>query len=314
MNTQPVITPNTNLPTDLGIKLAQYRLIEVTGADAEKYLQGQLTCDVEKIDIGTQTLTAHCDPKGKMSALIRLYRQSAEQFFIIIRTELLPEALVQLRKYAIFSKVVFTEVGTPIFGVINASNSTSGEFIAKFNEKVTACTIEGTPTRTLFWGNAVSPLSTFDTAENADSELWDLLDIQNGIPILHALNQFELIPQATNLQMLEQAISFTKGCYIGQETVARAKYRGANKRAMFTFVGELGEGNNDIALPTLASSIEVKLGDHWKTTGLILSRIADNHQLWLQVVMNKETDISSEFRLGSLTLKMHPLPYSLDEQ
>lgn len=301
-----------NIQSELCVKLDQYRLIEVTGADAEKYLQGQLTCDVEKIESGTQSLTSHCDPKGKMSALIRLYRQTAEQFFIIIRKELLPEALVQLRKYAIFSKVVFTELDTPIFGAI--VTEASGEILAQFNEKMTACTIEGSPTRHLYWGKDIE--ATSDAIE-ANSEIWDLFDIQNGVPILHAQTQFELIPQATNLQMLEQAISFTKGCYIGQETVARAKYRGANKRAMFTFVGEIAQSAEDsqseALLPEITSSIEVKLGDHWKTTGLILSRMAYQNQLWLQVVMNKETDIASEFRLGKIALTMQPLPYTLDE-
>ena len=60
----------------LCVLLEQYRLIEIAGVDAEKYLQGQLTCDVAKLEIGSHILTCHCDPKGKMSALFRLYRAS----------------------------------------------------------------------------------------------------------------------------------------------------------------------------------------------------------------------------------------------
>ena len=107
----------TKLQPDFCVLLNQYRLIEIVGADAEKYLQGQLTADVTKLAIGEHTLTSHCDPKGKMSALFRLYRAQAEQFFAIIRCELLPEALVQLKKYAVFSKVTFTELDTPLFGL-----------------------------------------------------------------------------------------------------------------------------------------------------------------------------------------------------
>ncbi len=68
---------------------------------------------------------------------------------------------------------------------------------------------------------------------NGDEKIWEVADIQAGLPNLSPQTQNEFIPQALNLQAIEQAISFTKGCYIGQETVARAKYRGANKRAMF---------------------------------------------------------------------------------
>ena len=67
----------------------------------------------------------------------------------------------------------------------------------------------------------------------AMKKIWEVADIQAGLPNLSPQTQNEFIPQALNLQAVEQAISFTKGCYIGQETVARAKYRGANKRAMF---------------------------------------------------------------------------------
>lgn len=71
------------------ISLNHYDLVEVAGVDAEKYLQGQLTCDVVHLAAGASTLTAHCDPKGKMNSLFRLIKLSAEQFLI-----LMPKALL----------------------------------------------------------------------------------------------------------------------------------------------------------------------------------------------------------------------------
>lgn len=281
------------------VQLPQYRLIDISGVDAEKYLQGQLTCDVAKIEVGSQTLTAHCDPKGKMSALFRLYRHAPEQFFAIMPTDLLPEALVQLKKYAVFSKVTFTELDTPIYG------TTSGSFFAEICKKTTSCTLSTEPVRYLFWG---------DVAVETDAEpsAWDLLDIQHGIPLLYKPNQFELIPQATNLQMLEQAISFTKGCYIGQETVARAKYRGANKRAMFTLVGEYQGGENPSELPEIGGAIEMQLGENWRATGTILSCVAAEGKLWLQVVLNRELEEGVQFRVGNTALEIYPLPYEIE--
>lgn len=287
----------THQQPKLCVALTQYRLIEVAGIDAEKYLQGQLTCDMAKLAVGEQTLTCHCDPKGKMSALFRLYRATAEQFYLIIQQDLLPEALVQLKKYAVFSKVTFIELDQALFG------TTSGEIIAKFNENVTACYLDEEPKRAIFWGDIAVEI-------NGDSRLWDLIDIQQGVPLLYKANQFELIPQATNLQLLDKAISFTKGCYIGQETVARAKYRGANKRAMFTFVGNV-EG--EIELPEVASSIEMQLGENWKSTGTILAVQRYQQQLWLQVVLNKELEPEANFRVGNVSLALFELPYSLEE-
>ena len=83
-------------------------------------------------------------------------------------------------------------------------------------------------------------------------------DIQAGLPSLSAETQNEFIPQALNLQAIEQAISFTKGCYIGQETVARAKYRGANKRAMYVLSGET------TVTPKIGSEIEMQLETAWR--------------------------------------------------
>lgn len=286
----------TKLQPNFCVALSQYRLIEIVGADAEKYLQGQLTADVTKLGEGDHTLTSHCDPKGKMSALFRLYRQTAEQFFIIIHADLLPEALVQLKKYAVFSKVTFTELDTPLFGVA------SGEILAKLHEKSTALILPTAQKRAIVWGETL--------ATNGESCWWDLADIQDGLPILTKANQFELIPQAVNLQAVENAISFTKGCYIGQETVARAKYRGANKRAMFTLVGK---SENAITLPEIAGGVEMQLGENWRTTGTILASVIYEKTLWVQVVMNNDIEPNTAFRVNGIPLKFCELPYALED-
>ncbi|WP_150539786.1 folate-binding protein [Actinobacillus vicugnae] len=286
----------SNSHPDLCVQLSQYRLIEIAGVDAEKYLQGQLTCDVAKLTDGEHTLTCHCDPKGKMSAVIRLYRQSVDKFIAMIHADLLPEALSQLKKYAVFSKVTFTELDTPIYGV------TSGEVLAKVDENSTVLVLPQGQKRAIVWGETLEI--------NADSQLWDLMDIQDGLPILLKANQFELIPQATNLQAVENAISFTKGCYIGQETVARAKYRGANKRAMFTLVG-MTEG--EINLPEIGGAVEMQLGENWRSTGTILSHVTCQNRLWLQVVMNNDVEADTAFRINGISLSICDLPYSFKD-
>ncbi len=285
----------TKLQPDFCVLLNQYRLIEITGADAEKYLQGQLTADVTKLAIGEHTLTSHCDPKGKMSALFRLYRAQAEQFFAIIRCELLPEALVQLKKYAVFSKVTFTELDTPLFGVANATA------LANLSENATALVLSCAQKRAIVWGETLTT--------HGESALWDLADIQDGLPILAKANQFELIPQAANLQAVENAISFTKGCYIGQETVARAKYRGANKRAMFILVGN----SEQAECPEAGQALEMQLGENWRASGTVLAAVHYQQQLWVQIVLNKEIEADTLFRFNDTLLKICELPYALEE-
>lgn len=275
------------------IQLNQYQLIEVHGADAEKYLQGQLTTDVIALAGGATTITAHCDPKGKVNAVFRLLKVNSGQFFLLVRKDLLPNALEALKKYAVFSKVSFDLRDWQIVGII-------GEKCSKIQPLFT---LEIDEQRAILL-NETSLALTF----NADEEEWDLADIQAGIPHLSAKMQNEFIPQAMNLQAIEQAVSFTKGCYIGQETVARAKYRGANKRAMFVLKGETQD------IPEIGSEIEMQLESHWRKTGTIISAVNIDGVLWLQVVMNNDIDTTQTFRLpkDDCILTLQPLPYILN--
>ena len=273
------------------IHLEQYRIIEIIGTDTEKYLQGQLTCDVTKLQEGGSTLCAHCDPKGKMNSVFRLIRLSSERFYLFIHASLLPDAVEQLKKYAVFSKVTFNAINAQLVGLIH--HSSQADMPAEIQLAIGE--------RTLL----INPQSAVHF--NADFSHWDQYDIQQGYPILTGKTRNEFIPQAVNLQCLEHAVSFQKGCYIGQETVARAKYRGANKRAMYTFTAQ-----TDI-IPEIGSELEMQLDSGWRKTGTILYAVGFNGVLWLQVVMSNDLSREVCFRLpnSEILLKKQDLPYSL---
>ncbi|AWB53125.1 CAF17-like 4Fe-4S cluster assembly/insertion protein YgfZ [Pasteurella multocida] len=277
--------------------LQHYTLLEIQGEDAEKYLQGQLTCDVNKLAVGESTLAAHCDAKGKINSLFRLIRTAPKTFYLLVKKGLLPTALDQLKKYAVFSKVTFTPCDWQIIGL-------AGEKIINACDEIDAqirVTLSSQQPRVIL----IHP-TALDLQANASHVVWDLLDIQDGIPLLSPETQAEFIPQALNLQCLEQAISFQKGCYIGQEIVARAKYRGANKRAMFTFVAQSQE------MPNIKSEVEMQLENHWRKTGNIISAVNFEGTLWLQVVLNNQLEEDVQFRLSEHTaLTRFPLPYTL---
>lgn len=269
------------------IELTQYTLIVIEGEDAETYLQGQLTTDVTALAAGDSTLTAHCDPKGKISAVFRLIRVAEKRFYAVIRTGLLPLALDQLKKYAVFSKVTFVqENDAKLIGVIGDTDL---------------------PTQARFGNRAILINPQSAVGFNADFSVWDLADIQQGYPILTDKSQLEFIPQALNLQVIEQAVSFRKGCYIGQETVARAQYRGANKRGMFVFCAATD------FIPESGGEIEIRLESGWRKTGTILSAVHADDKLWLQAVLNR-FEGNPQFRLAEnqVPLELQPLPYASD--
>ncbi|POY44146.1 hypothetical protein C3007_06030 [Avibacterium gallinarum] len=276
------------------INLSQYRVISVQGMDAEKFLQGQLTCDVNGLADGQSTLTAHCDPKGKMSSVFRLLRENAEQFYLIIRHALLPSALDNLKKYAVFSKVAFAEQDWQVIGLLDKQKcgAISADFCLEIGQSACAMLLNKTAQQINFTGEIAQ---------------WEKTIMQAGYPILSPESQNEFIPQALNLQCIEQAISFQKGCYIGQETVARAKYRGINKRAMFLFNAQT---NTPVSL---GSEIEIQLENGWRKTGFILSAVHFDGILWLQVVMNNQFDADTAFRLSGTetALNLIELPYNL---
>ena len=275
------------------IRLDQYQLIEAHGADAEKYLQGQLTADLIALPSGANTLAAHCDPKGKMNAIFRLLKVDSEQFFLLIKKDLLPSALDALKKYAVFSKISFDLRDWQIVGLIGKK---CGKIEPRF-------TLEIDEQRAILLSESALPINF-----NADEKIWESADIQAGLPNLSAATQNLFIPQALNLQAIEQAVSFTKGCYIGQETVARAKYRGANKRAMFILKGKTQ------TLPAIGDEIEMRLDSNWRKTGSIINAVNLDGLLWLLVVLNNDIDPTQVFRLAQdeTALAVQPLPYALN--
>lgn len=271
----------------LAAKLNNYCVIEINGVDSQTFLQGQLTCDVVNMSANSSTLAAHCDPKGKVISLFRLIKFSAEQFWFVFDNSLLPLALQQLKKYAVFSKVTFVEKNLHIAAF-------SEDCLP--NDLITDAEVTTTVDKILVRVNAENDFyllfSESEQAQAEQAEQWKWLNIVNGEPLFTAVAQGEFIPQALNLQHLEQAISFTKGCYIGQETIARAKYRGANKLAMFTLVAD------EIEAVEIGSSVQMALENGWRKTGTIINFAHYQQQTWLQVVLNKDVPPETPFRLA----------------
>lgn len=306
--------------------LEQYRLIEINGEDSATFLQGQLTTDISKLAIGHNTLSAHCDPKGKVWSILRVLRLTQNRFYIIIRKSLLPIALDQLKKYAVFSKVSFNPVenrtllgfaGTKVSQRLNTFSATLPNLENPLHDKNgnLLIYIESAQPRWLMITELRIAEQTPQIGSNQPHLVWDLLDIQDGIPLLSAESQNQFIPQAINLQLLEQTVSFHKGCYIGQETIARAKYRGANRRALFTLVGQFSS-NEQNAVPQIGQAIELLLETNWRKTGFILSAVQHQGILWLQVVLANDTEPSQRFRLSEKNPQpfcLYPLPYTLEQ-
>ena len=314
---------SARLPLTL-MTLDDWALATISGPDSEKYLQGQITADVSHLTDEQHLLAAHCDAKGKMWSNLRVFRRN-EGFAWIERRSLRDAQLTELKKYAVFSKVTiaaddeFVLLGvagfqaraalSPLFSELpNAEKqvvsegATSVLWFAHPAERFLLVTDVATATRITDALRGEAQLN--------NSQQWLALNIEAGLPVIDSANSAQFIPQATNLQALG-GISFKKGCYTGQEMVARAKFRGANKRALWYLAGTASR------VPEAGEDLELKMGENWRRTGTVLAAVQlDDGRLLVQVVMNNDMEPDSVFRVrddaGSLSIE--PLPYTLEER
>lgn len=228
------------------VALNHLSLLTVEGPDAGKFLQGQVTCDVRELAGNFTRLGAQCDIKGRMVASFRALQLTDEKILLRMHRDLLITTQASLGKYIIFSKAKLLDSGKDychlgvvgpraaellknIVGVLpttlNEWCEQSGHLIIKLDENRYECWIGSTQAETLW--QSLAP-----HCQLAGSNLWTLLDIRAGIGEVRAETREMFTPQALNFQLIN-AVNFRKGCYTGQEIVARLHYRGTLKRHMY---------------------------------------------------------------------------------
>ncbi|KJY85454.1 tRNA-modifying protein [Vibrio galatheae] len=303
------------LPSLAVANLPSWSAITMVGDDKKSYLQGQVTCDVVTLDEQTSTFGAHCDAKGKVWSVFRLFHHNGG-YAMFQPASIIEKELAELKKYAIFSKVEMAQTQEMALGVMGESATAFIDTLSSQGGDVrpiqggTAVKIDAKRWLLLVDAPCAEKLVTESQAEKVSQELWTLYDIKAGLPLLNAEQQNEHIPQALNLQALG-GISFSKGCYTGQETVARAKYRGINKRALFIVQGA-AESEIDAN-----AELERAVGDNWRSAGKLLAsyRYTDGQALAL-VVLPNNLDLDTKLRLKDQPdheWTFASLPYSLED-
>ncbi len=286
--------------------LTKIAITRLSGQDRVKYLQGQVTCDVNALQPGQSTLGGHCDPKGKLWSDFRLLCLE-ESLLLLTTPSVLERQLPELKKFAVFSKVEIAADERHATGL--AGKGTDAWVAAQFGLEQSGLIAGGMAVKIEQDRWLLVSSEQADALPAGDESLWWGLEIKAGLPHMEAVHQGEFIPQMLNLQALD-GICFNKGCYMGQETVARAKYRGANNRALFLLAGNATEPVN------AGDTLEIQLGDNWRRCGMVLNAWQHQGQVWLTAVLPKDTEADARFRLKqeeSSQLTLHPLPYELTE-
>lgn len=297
--------------------LSHEGVLAVRGVDAAKYLQGQLTCNLNYLSDTRASLGARCTQKGRMQSSFRILLQG-DGVLMAMASELLEPQLADLKKYAVFSKSKLTDESAAWvrFGLEKgdaALLSLGLELPAETDSVVRndpLIAVRVSPDRAELWvpadqADAVKGKLSALLAEG-DLNQWLLGQVRAGIGQVMAGTRELFIPQMLNLQAVG-GVSFKKGCYTGQEIVARMQYLGKLKRRLYRLSlsgDQLPEPGTPLFSATHASSIgEVVMAAH---TG---------HNVELLAVLQAEAAQSGDVHLGTLegpALQLLDLPYELD--
>lgn len=296
------------------VPLTDYRFIAVQGPDASKFLQGQLTGDLRAIDQGASTLAAHCTHQGRMVSSFRIARLAEDSYWLRVHAGIAERALAQISKYIVFSKAKarladdaggmavlgadagrwLQQQGLPVPDAMDTALRTPQGVVIRAPGNAFEC-----------WLDTASIARLLEQAgEGRDPPLrWQQYLVEQGLGEVRAETVEALIPQLINLQFTG-GICFTKGCYTGQEVIARMKYRGKLKRHMYRA--------RVLASDDVAPNTPVFAPGHEQSVGDVVLSAADGKGVALLVSMTREAKEAGTVHLGSADgplLEFLPLPY-----
>lgn len=292
-----------------------YQLISISGEEQLSYLHGQLTQDMNLVT-DTQFLWAgHCSPKGKLWGAFQVFKHN-EQFFMMGSSNEVTASTRELKKYGVFAKVDITHIDTPrIIGLLSDDHALTCQLLGLNFADTNACDFSGCKALRLDEQRIILYVDEHFTLPTEielapDHSLFSEASILAGEPQLSTETIEEFVPQMINLQALG-GISFKKGCYTGQETVARMRYLGKNKRAMYILQGQTSS-------PITETDVEIQLGDNWRRAGKVVHQVYNSktHTYSALAVLPNDTDHTSLLRAKhspEVSMSILPLPYSLDD-
>lgn len=240
------MTPNQQAHANsLFMTLDQLGILQVEGDDAQSLLQNLLTNDVAALAVNQSQLTGLCNPKGRLLAIFLLLRRN-NGYQLILPRVMCAGLQQRLSMYILRSKVTITDVSDNMTcmgltlaanGIIQSRVLPEEIYQAAEHDHSVLIKYPGSQPRFLYIGSP-SQLTTF-TAELLEQQWqlaaesdWELLDIEAGLPIILPETKEQFTTQQVNLDLMN-GVSFKKGCYPGQEIVARLHYLGTPSRRMF---------------------------------------------------------------------------------
>uniref|UniRef100_B1XUQ3 Glycine cleavage T protein (Aminomethyl transferase) n=1 Tax=Polynucleobacter necessarius subsp. necessarius (strain STIR1) TaxID=452638 RepID=B1XUQ3_POLNS len=320
-------------PSSLACNLAEWGLIIIEGPDAASFLQNQLTNSVLGLTLtqlgsvaqgfSSTRLVGYCSPKGRLlaSAWIGLFSSvdsSHDRYALFISKDIAASTAKRLSMFVLRSKVKVIDLSDSwtVAGVYGPNNQITS---SNFNDQSMALRLPDVLVGSNLLARIVMAYPNQDQADTPESreilDAWNELEVLSAIPRIVAATQEQFVPQMINFESVT-GVDFKKGCYPGQEIVARSQYRGSIKRRL-----QLAHviGNHEDNKLTLPGAELFHSADSGQPAGMVvLSSKApyDPGRTDLQIECKLEALEDGEIHLGSSSgpvLKIDPLPYPLLE-
>ncbi|WP_249671991.1 CAF17-like 4Fe-4S cluster assembly/insertion protein YgfZ [Pseudomonas abieticivorans] len=292
-------------------------VLAVRGSDAGKFLQGQLTCNINYLNDTTASLGARCTQKGRMQSSFRILLQG-DGCLLAMARELIEPQLADLKKYAVFSKSKLTDESAAwvrlglseadqVLSELGLELPQDTHSVARHDDLIA---IRVSPARAELWvaaeqADAIKARLSASLAEG-DLNAWLLGQVRAGVAQVMPETRETFIPQMLNLQAVG-GVSFKKGCYTGQEIVARMQYLGKLKRRLY----RLSLAGDELPLPGAA----LFSPKHNSAIGEVALAARADGGVELLAVLQAEAVEDGNIHLGSLEgapLQLLDLPYTLD--
>ena len=233
------------MPDEISIggvcRLADRGVIRASGVDAATFLQGQLTNDVASLSAGSARLAGFCSAKGRLQASFIVWRPADDEFLLSCPTGVLAPTLKRLSMFVLRAKCRLSDASDEIaqFGIAGAAATGMVGDVAVWQRQQHAGAsairlpdAAGLP-RVLLSASAGAEIDV-GAAPAMTAATWRWLEVESGIVTIEAATVDRFVPQMVNFELVG-GVDFQKGCYPGQEVVARSQYRGTTKRRTLLF-------------------------------------------------------------------------------
>ena len=243
------------------IHLDNRSLLKISGSDAESFLQAQLSNNISELDNSSIQLNAYCQHQGKILALFWVMR-SNDDFLLSFPIDLLEIIKSRLQMFVIMSDVTIVDVSDDYqqIGVIDEFHSNS----YTINDKLSLI---------------ITHPNELEKFSISSKDIWDKACIDSMLPEIFLLTSEKMVPQMLNLDIDEIGVNFSKGCFPGQEVVARLHYLGVAKRRLFAFESDSEINVGDSLFCSTSKSAKAR-GARYKASGMVVSKVTYNTQFY----------------------------------